>query len=152
MKVLVVGLGSIAKKHIKAINDLQVGAEIFALRSNLDADNYQDVKNVFSWSDCPNDIDFVIISNPSSMHYQAICEGIKLNCPLLIEKPPVVDLNHALTLEKELLQNKIKTYIAFNLRFHPILEWIKININTSEVLEANAYCGSYLPEWRKGIS
>jgi predicted dehydrogenase len=151
MKVLIVGLGSIAKKHINAIKNIAIDSEIYAIRSNPNSLAYDGVKNIFSWHECPSDIDFIIISNPSSEHYQSIIEAIKFGCPIFIEKPPVIDLEHALLIEKELKQHRVKTYIAFNLRFHPVINWLKTNINPNEILEVSAYCGSYLPDWRKGI-
>ena len=46
--------------------------------------------------------------------------------------------------------HKIRTYTAFNFRFHPVLLWLQENLKVKRVLEAQAYCGSYLPDWRPG--
>jgi predicted dehydrogenase len=42
------------------------------------------------------------------------------------------------------------TYVAFVLRFHPLIQWLKINLDKKQVTEVQAYCGSYLPGWRPG--
>ena len=38
MNILIIGLGSVAHKHLKAIRELVSGANIFALRSSANAD------------------------------------------------------------------------------------------------------------------
>ncbi|MGB0392180.1 MAG: Gfo/Idh/MocA family oxidoreductase, partial [Salibacteraceae bacterium] len=36
-------------------------------------------------------------------------------------------------------------------RFHPVLNFLKKHLSEKKVLEANVYCGSYLPNWRPGV-
>ena len=47
MNILIVGLGSIAKKHIEALKYLNLDATIYALRSNANASKVENVINVF---------------------------------------------------------------------------------------------------------
>ena len=46
MRVLIIGLGSIARKHINAITKLVPEVEIIALRSSVDAPIVNGVKNI----------------------------------------------------------------------------------------------------------
>lgn len=147
MKLLIIGLGSIAKKHIKAIKDIDPSAELYALRSGSGSEQYENVKNVFSIKECP-EIDFVIISNPTAFHADAIKKVASLKKPLFIEKPPFHTLENVNEILNLVSENKIKTYTAFNLRFLDCLKYLKKNIQISKVQEVNVYCGSYLPEWR----
>ena len=41
-------------------------------------------------------------------------------------------------------------HVAYNLRFHPLINFIKeyIQNNQFKINEVNSYCGSYLPNWR----
>jgi predicted dehydrogenase len=150
MKVLIVGLGSIAQKHIAALKVLEPTCRILALRSNKNAAEVAGIENVYHWHQVPSDISFIIISNPSSEHFETIRSALVMKVPLFIEKPPLMNLNNAASLLEEMNRENIITYIAFNLRFHPAIIWLKENIRSRRVFEVQAYCGSYLPEWRKG--
>ena len=46
MNILIVGLGSIAKKHIDAIRTLKIDARIYALRSNQNAFIEDKIENI----------------------------------------------------------------------------------------------------------
>ena len=152
MKILIIGLGSIGKKHVNAILSLYPLAQIFALRSNSPCDQYLNVINIFDKKDIPKDLSFIIISNITSFHEQTINEMIGLNYPLFIEKPVLSNLNNFKQLSDKIHENSIQTYIACNLRFHPALQFIKhyIEVNHPRINEVNIYSGSYLPDWRPG--
>ncbi len=152
MKILIIGLGSIGKKHVNAILSLYPLAQIFALRSNSPCDQYLNVINIFDKKDIPKDLSFIIISNITSFHEQTINQMIGLNCPLFIEKPVLSNLNNFKQLSDKIHENSIQTYIACNLRFHPALQFIKhyIEVNHPRINEVNIYSGSYLPDWRPG--
>lgn len=152
MNVLIVGLGSIAKKHIAALQHIDSKIIIFALRSSSSAVEYEGVRNIFSLTElkCVS-LDFAIISNPTAEHKKTIESLLPLNCPLFIEKP----LYH--TLEIEILLQSVKksgvlTYVACNLRFLECIQFVKTELMKENwvINEVNVYCGSYLPEWRLG--
>lgn len=148
MKVLIIGLGSIAYKHINALLYLYPDAKILALRSGNSANEHKQVESVYSISEVPEDIDFVLISNPTGEHYNAVKEVATLNKPLFIEKPSFLNMKQADEISTLIKKLGIRTYTAFNFRFHPAIIWLKNNIDRFRVLEVQAYCGSYLPEWR----
>ncbi len=151
MKVLVIGLGSIAKKHITALN--KIGQfQIYALRSNINASVYENVINVYELNPIISEIDFVIISNPTHLHYESINQLINFNKPLFIEKPSLHNLNKAEELIEKIKINNIITYIACNLRFNPVLMFLKENAVGKIINEVNVYCGSYLPDWRPQVN
>ena len=148
MKVLIIGLGSIAFKHISALKAINKDTEIYALRSNNSKNSNIRVTDIFDWKQIPVDIDFIIISNPTSEHYDTIRRAIKLKKPLFIEKPPLLNLDNSEDLINHVRQDNIVTYVAFNYRFHPVLIWLKDAVSDKRVIEVQAYCGSYLPAWR----
>ena len=152
MNVLIVGFGSIAKKHIHALNALQVNAVIYALRSGRDAEKVEGITNIFDLADMQEKFDFAIISNPTASHYDTIVNLLPLGIPLFIEKPLFHTLEHTSAILDLCHDSKVATYIACNLRFHPCVQYLKsyLNENPRKINEVNIYSGSYLPDWRPG--
>lgn len=150
MRVLIVGLGSIAKKHIAALKTINPDVEILALRNSLDSEPYEDIINVFDIDEIQGlKISFAIVSNPTSLHQSTIESLIPLQIPLFIEKPIFDSLNNKDILEK-IHKEGIYTYVACNLRFLESLQFAKEYIDRKRINEVNIYCGSYLPDWRPG--
>lgn len=152
MNVLIIGLGSIAKKHVSALKSLQYDVNIYALRSNPEVTTEEGVINVFNIDYLPKSIDFTIISNPSHLHFQFIELFSKKGIPLFIEKPAVHSLVNVDSLLSRIEEQNIITYVACNLRFHPCLTFLKrsLDFEVQRINEVNVYCGSYLPDWRSG--
>ncbi|MGK7390772.1 MAG: Gfo/Idh/MocA family protein [Candidatus Cyclobacteriaceae bacterium M2_1C_046] len=150
MKVLIIGLGSIAQKHINAFYNLSLDFNLFALRSGKSERCIEGVTDVFSWEDVPEDLSFIMICNPTSEHYLTVKQSLQFGVPLFIEKPPFMSIAGVEPLLHEIRKKNIRTYTAFNLRFHPLILWLKNNIKEKKVHEIQAYCGSYLPDWRIG--
>ncbi|MDG5490142.1 Gfo/Idh/MocA family protein [Psychroserpens sp. SPM9] len=150
MNILIVGLGSIAKKHIKALEHLNLDATIYALRSDANASKVENVINVFDLEAVDVSFDFAIISNPTHLHFEFIERLALKHIPLFIEKPAVHTLDNSETLTQIIKDNNLITYVACNLRFHPCLSflWDTLQREQLRINEVNVYCGSYLPEWR----
>ena len=152
MNVLIVGLGSIAKKHISALRGKVKDVKFYALRSSESVTNYEDIINIWSISELDSvKIDFAIVSNPTSQHASTIKYLLVLHCPLFIEKP-LSDSLELYDLLYEVEKNGVMTYVACNLRFLNSIRFIKEEIcnGNKRLNEVNVYCGSYLPEWRPG--
>lgn len=153
MNVLIIGLGSIAKKHIAALNSLTTDIQIYALRSGADAEDWEDVINIYSLNDLESTVDFAIISNPTNLHAKYISALTEMSIPLFIEKPPLAELQGAEELKIKVIGSGIMTYVACNLRFHPCIDFLHRFISENpdkRVNEVNVYCGTYLPDWRPG--
>ncbi|MGE5411877.1 MAG: Gfo/Idh/MocA family protein [Clostridiales bacterium] len=150
MNVLLVGLGSIGKKHIKALKTCVDSCTIYALRSGNQRTVFEDTINIYSLEEISDiSFGFAIISNPTNLHVETISELLDLKIPMMIEKPL------SFSLEISDLINKvnalgIRTYIACNLRFLESLKFVKEYVGKQEIKinEVNVYAGSFLPEWR----
>jgi predicted dehydrogenase len=154
MKVLIIGLGSIGKKHLKEIQTYDPGIEIFALRSNSNAEKYSHVTDVYNLNEIERlYIDFAIVSNPTSEHKNTISQLEQFRIPLFIEKPLYFSLEIE-ALVNSIASSGIKSYVACNLRFLDCIRFIKDQLSQifpKRLNEVNVYCGSYLPDWRPGV-
>lgn len=106
---------------------------------------FSDEGEAFAWKP-----DFMIVSNPTSLHTRYILKTIHHNVDALIEKPVASCYKEIETIEDKLRGRKNKICVGFDLRFHPIIKEIN-NIITAnkcgKVLKADLYVGQYLPFW-----
>lgn len=151
MKVLIVGLGSIAKKHIAALRYIDSPVELYAMRSARYAQSWDGITDLYDWSELDTiRFDFAVISNPTSEHMPTIRRLLPFQLPLFIEKPL-----HSGVIDDELVAEVkrlgIITYVGCNLRFYECLQEAANIIRQHRVNEVNVYCGSYLPDWRPQV-
>lgn len=149
MNVLIIGLGSIARKHIQSLDSLNINAKFFALRSSPNSKPSSNfITDIYNFSEIPEDLDFIIISNPTCEHEKTIRQCLSLKKPLFIEKPVFDTLEYSEKILHQINELDIKTYVAFNMRFHPAIKFLKKEVSKNPPIEYNSYCGSYLPNWR----
>ena len=150
MKILIIGIGSIAQRHIKIIKSYDPSFKIYALRSSKNSIKIAGVIDFFDLKEINFKPNFIIISNPTALHEKSILDCFSFNCPLFIEKPVLSNFNNANKIKEIINKNKIITYVACNMRFNGALLFLKNNLSklNLRINEINIYCGSYLPSWR----
>ena len=125
MRIVFIGLGSIAQKHIAAINKIDANATLFAVRHHDNAPKVKGVENIPLASLDSLNLDAIILSNPSIYHEQFIIDLVPLGIPLMVEKPICVSLEQWESLNRLCKDNLPLIYTACNLRFHPLIEFLK---------------------------
>lgn len=154
MNVLIIGLGSIGRRHIKIINNLYPETDIYAYRNHKkekksDYENIKyiyDIEKAFSYKP-----DVAFITNPTSLHIDTALLAAEKGCNLFIEKPLSNNLDNIEKLINIVHKNDLITLMGCNMRFNPIILNIKKYVDKKlfgNVLSFNITCGSYLPEWR----
>ena len=154
MKILLVGLGSIGKRHLR--NILSLGYKNISLvsqsfKSTEEFNNlliYSTVEQAIS----KNNFDAAIICVPTSFHIQTL--NILLNAGIkniYLEKP--VSHNYFdIQKSKELIQkNNSRVIVGYDLHYDLGLQKVNelISSNTiGTIVSANAQVGQYLPDWR----
>lgn len=140
-KILIIGYGSIGKRHAKILSKLEVVSEIRLLTKQKNV-KFKTVKNF-------NEVkkfnpDYIIISNETYFHIKTLkkIERIFSNKKILIEKP----LSHRVS---NFVPKKNKVWIGYNMRFNPIVKYLRKNLRNKKIYFVNAFCNSYLPHWRK---
>ncbi len=149
-KIVFFGLGSIGKKHAKIIEE-KYPLKIISYRTkkgqeinDLKIKKYKNLDNVFSQKP-----DIAFITNPTHLHIETALECAKHNIDLFIEKPLSHNKKNIDILEKEIKKRKLFTYVAYNMRFHPVISNIKKIISESKKpIYFKIICSSYLPTWR----
>ncbi len=154
LKVLFIGIGSIAKRHIRNLHSIAISRNlnirIDAFRHTPDdsriegiAEQYTDVNTM------PDDYDIIFITNPTEMHLRTIKEFAYKGKNFFIEKPAVstLQINDA---KNMVLRDNAIYYVACPLRYNAVIQYIKNNIDINDVISVRSISSSYLPEWRLG--
>ena len=153
MVVLIIGLGSISKKHISAIYSICKNPIIIALRSGDSKEDSDGIISIKKINELTSKPDFVIISNPTFLHFETIEMLLDYKIPLFIEKPATHKISGTEYLIETIKKYGTINYVACNLRFHPCIIYLKkyLSSNSHRINEVNVYSGSYLPSWRPGV-
>lgn len=156
LKICMIGLGSIGKRHLKNIQIVlqkkNITYQIDALRSNVN-NQEKDILNglkdqYYKAEDLPNDYDIIFVTNPTSMHYCTIQQVASKTNHMFIEKP-IFDKD-SYDIEKLALNENSIYYVACPLRHKNIMKYLKENIISKEkVISCRIISSSYLPNWRK---
>lgn len=158
MKVCIIGLGSIGKRHLK---NLTVILTERGSRYQIDALRHsheilpEDISRLicyqyYSFENLPNDYDVIFITNPTLYHYDTIKHVIAKTRHMFIEKPVFDSLN--CDLDTLPLSGEGVYYVACPLRHKSIIKYVKQNIIAEEkILSSRIISTSYLPSWRKDM-
>lgn len=149
LKIVFFGLGSIGLKHAKILID-NYDYELYAFRSGINCNlNTLGIKEVFSWAEVKDiNPDAVFITNPTSLHIETAIKCAQLGYKLFIEKPIGSDLRNLEKLVDIVKKKKIVTFIAYSLRFHPVIINLGKYLKEHKFLHLRAFCTSYYPLWK----
>ncbi|MEK9627537.1 MAG: Gfo/Idh/MocA family oxidoreductase [Nitrospinota bacterium] len=155
MNVLVVGTGSIAKRHIQNLQELTEITRIFiySSRGHLPTDISNNKTSIQKSLQNLNDIDFAIIANETQKHLSTATVLGQQGIHLFLEKPVSHKIQEAKDFEKVIKTNNIKVFIGYNLRFLGAIQFLKKEIEKGffgEIFFSQIEVGQYLPDWRPG--
>lgn len=157
-RVCFIGVGSIAKRHIKNLNiifkERNQKLIIDAFRNSstsLSEDLKESINHEFrSYEDLPDNYDVIFITNPTELH-MATLEKVQYKAKnFFIEKPIVSSDKKNDTYSIEYSKNSVY-YVAAPLRYNRVIQYIKNNIDVNKVLSIRCISSSFLPDWRPGI-
>lgn len=157
--VLVVGAGSIGRRHIQCLKELGI-PKVYICESN-DA-NKSLAEKSFDIAQSFADIgaalqrtyNFAIVAVPNHLHAEVSCKVIEKGIDLIIEKPIETNLDSATRIQHALRDRDNICLIAYCLRFDPAMQKIHDILYSGElgrVYSADVSVGHYLPDWRPGI-
>jgi len=154
MRFLIVGCGSIGKRHLRNLLSLgvkNIGAldvrpdRLKEARSQFPVSAYSDMESALDAG-----ADAVVICTPPSVHLSEALAAARAGCHMFVEKPLAEKLEGVEELMKEVTERGLRTLVGCNFRFHPGLRFVKQLLGRGaigKVVAAHARFGQYLPDW-----
>ena len=154
-KILVVGYGSVGRRHTKNLQHLGCDNLIF-LRSGrpntIDqvpppGEQVSDLTEALT-----HDVSAAVIATPSAAHLDVALPLAKHGCHLFIEKPVTTDrdIDRCEQLIAIARDQNLVTMVGCQFRFHPLLKALREGLQSGRIgtaVEAHAQWGEYLPDW-----
>ena len=149
MKALVVGLGSIGRRHARIWARLGLG-EVLVCRSTrqpqpeplgVPASEFESLDDALN-----EQPDVVLVTNPTSLHLSTALRALEGGAHVLVEKP----ISHSLEGVERLRQGERVIMVGYNLRFHPGPQRLRLLLQQGAIgkpLSIRAEVGEYLPDW-----
>ena len=155
LNVCFVGIGSIAKRHIKNLcsvcEEYNIGLSIDVVTRSgevkddmikaLICDSYSSInelKKVYN---------AVFITNPTELHISTLEQITEYGNNFFIEKP-ISSIGQIKSAQSYKCKENAVYYVACPLRYNSVIQYIKDNVSVDEVVSVRSISSSYLPEWR----
>ena len=155
-RILICSLGSIGRRHARIFHELLPDIELSVYRSGygkacpelaLMSHEFSDLTDAIAWQP-----DAAVIASPAPFHQEQALLLARSGIPLLIEKPIGAGT------EKQEYWDELSHYsknlpivVGYVFRHDHCASYVKSILDSQElgkVLEADFYCGSWLPDWR----
>lgn len=142
MKIVIIGTGSVNTIHQRVLRKINKNFKILSISTRkIEKYKNKDFNELIKFNP-----DYILICSPSTFHYKhlQLIEKYFRKKIVLIEKPLFSDFKK---LNKS-LNNKY--FVGYNLRFHPVIKFLKNYLKGKKIYFVRVNCSSYLPSWRKG--
>ena len=158
MEVCFVGIGSIAKRHIRNLKVIaknkNIDLQIDAIRRARNRDEETDelgIRNIYcSYKELQRMYDIVFVTNPTKLHIVTI-ENMRAYGKYFFVEKPIVTQEQVDAVRELLGQDGPQYYVACPLRYNAVIQYLKNYIDPKEVISVRSISSSYLPDWRPGI-
>lgn len=157
MKLLLVGTGSIGRRHLRNLQALGC-RDVIVYRSRA-ADSAAlerefGVRCVYDLDEALQEgVQVAIVANPTALHLPVALKCARYGCHLFIEKPLADRLEGVDDLLAAVRERKLRVLVGYNLRFHPLLKETHSLLARGaigRVYSVRAWAGQYLPDWHPG--
>ncbi|WP_336315617.1 Gfo/Idh/MocA family oxidoreductase [Stutzerimonas stutzeri] len=152
---LVVGSGSIARRHIANIKALFSQATVGCVSASGRELSLEEVGADIVYASIEEALSaepmLAIIASPAPLHVDQAATFLRTGIPVLIEKPLSDSLESFARAGEVLLANSTKIEVAYNLRFMPSAIRLKALLDEQilgRIHSVSIEVGQYLPDWR----
>lgn len=159
MKILIVGLGSIGRRHLTNLRRIDPAADITIWHQRAQRHEPSEFsgladRHVYSVEEAlETKPRAALITNPASVHIPTALPLARAGVHLFIEKPLSHTLEGADDLLEQARRQNLVLMAGYNFRFYEPLQIIKQALNDGRVgriLMLRAEVGQFLPDWRPG--
>ena len=155
--ILIIGFGSIAKRHIKNLIGLKKNTFFYILSRKkeinpklINEKNFKHIKKIDELDF--KKINYSFICTASNEHFKLIKILSKKKTNIFIEKPLMNSTSKIVELNKIIRNSKYKIYVGYNLIFSKSLNYFKkIKFENNLINKVEVKAGYYLPYWRNNI-
>ncbi len=159
-RVLIVGMGAIARRHLKNLKALAPSVQVCVWRRSATRDDLGELDllvdqvvtaeaDAIAWG-----AEAALITGPASSHIEVGLALAAHGIHLFVEKP----LSHSLDGVDDLIERcrsrRLVLMVGYNFRFYPPLSICREALNAGRIGKAvsfRAEVGQYLPDWRPGL-
>lgn len=140
MKCLVIGYGSIGKRHARVLSEMGHEIALLSQAPNQNHPGFTDLNTAIT-SFNP---DYTVIANDTGKHAATLNAIAELGYQgiTLVEKPLAASTSELYKIPSG------PVFVGYTLRFHPVLQQISNHLRDESLWSLTAYCGQYLPDWR----
>tara|TARA_Y100000996_G_C22525645_1_gene644322 strand:+ start:160 stop:1155 length:996 start_codon:yes stop_codon:yes gene_type:complete len=151
-KILIIGFGSIGKRHFNNISS-NFNAEFIILTKRKDLKKLQKSGIIITnslneaLSHKPN---IAFVTNETSLHVKTATKLASNGIHLFLEKPLSNSMNGVKKLKSIVHKKKLISQMGCNFRFHPCIMQIKKCLTKNElgkIISVQVESSSYLPDW-----
>ena len=153
MKILIAGLGSIGRRHLRNLvnlgqRDLVLYRTGQATLPDAELSGFETVRTLEAGlAQRPK---AVIVSNPTALHLDVAIPAAQAGCHLLIEKPVSDSTARGEALRRAVAAGRGRVLVGFQFRHHPTLQQAKRLVEEGRlggISSARVHWGEYLPGW-----
>lgn len=153
-RILVIGAGSIGRRHLRIVRTLMPDANVRVLR-HRDASVPEHADGVFMHLDdavafAPH---IAVVAGPATFHLEQALALANAGVDLLVEKPLAASAEGVATLLQLCRERGCILQVAYNLRFLPSLVRFRELVcegRVGRIISVRCEIGQYLPNWRPG--
>ena len=152
MKILVVGYGSIGKRHVKNLSSLNQ-TQVSVCSKNKETWKLEK-KGIKTFTTIEQALkekhNVAIICNETSLHIKTAIKLADNGYHIFLEKPISNSLKNIPALIKIIKRKKLITMVGCNMRFHHGIKLMKSLIDKNEIgsiLSVTVENGSFMPDW-----
>ncbi len=131
MKAIIFGLGSIGQRHMRLLQTYFHEVDLWHYNRYALEPYFEKLVDSCRWEALPLGViypdDFSVISTPSEAHLSCARACAEMCLNLFIEKPICTNSDGLDDLIRTVRAKNLVSYVAYVLRFHPFIEYLKNN-------------------------